>query len=454
MALLESGKVLGRWSVVRFIDDGGNGEVWGVVDEDDQPAALKVLRDYRGDSVPYERFCREISAVQALGEHPGVLPILDVHLPDEPRRRDRAWYVMPLARPLAEVLEDGAVTDVVAAIASLAETLAELHERGIAHRDLKPGNLLWHDGGPVLGDFGLVHLPDAEALTESGRVPGSFGYIADELMVEPRSAEASPADVYALAKVLWKLLTPGALYPLQRELRADGGPATLARSLTVPHAEALDRILERATAPVQARLSMAELAADLRGWLALPAPAGFPEGVDVVLEAARRSMDVAVAQRDLAAVRERAVDGLRKSLIQRCADVVQAVRSLDPAGAQVGPLSIGGLHALIEQPVESGPPPGPPFHHGVRVTRSRGYADQDVLVVAFCLQVPEDGSGTITGVLLAGDEHTHDNLFRLTRPRRAEPGVEMEAAIEQTVAEAAEHLPEALTAFTARSAAS
>lgn len=361
---------------------------------------------------------------------------------------------MPLARPLAEMLKDAPVTDVVAAIASLAETLAELHERGIAHRDLKPGNLLWHDAGPVLSDFGLVHLPDAEALTESGRVPGSFGYIADELMVEPRSAEASPADVYALAKVLWKLLTPGALYPLQRELRADGGPATLARSLTVPHAEALDRVLERATAPVQARLSMAQLAAELRGWLTLPAPAGFPEGVDVALEAARRSMDAAVAQRDLAAVRERAVDGLQEALIQRCTDLVQAVRSLDPAGAQVGPLAIGGLHALIEQPVESGPSPGPPFHHGVRVTRSSSYADEDVLVVAFCLQVPEDGPGTITGMLLAGDEHTHDNLFRLTGPRRAEPGVEMEAAIEQTVAEAAEQLPDALTAFTARSAAS
>lgn len=81
MALLESGKVLGRWTVVRFIDDGGNGEVWEVVDEYGQPAALEVLRDYRADSVPYERFCREISAVQALGERPGVLPILDVHRP-------------------------------------------------------------------------------------------------------------------------------------------------------------------------------------------------------------------------------------------------------------------------------------------------------------------------------------------------------------------------------------
>jgi len=57
-------------------------------------------------------------------------------------------------------------------------------------------------------------------------------------------------------------------------------------------------------------------------------------------------------------------------------------------------------------------------------------------------------------MLLADDEHTHDNLFRLTAPRRAEPGVELEAAIEQTVAEAAGQLTEALTAFAARAAAS
>lgn len=82
--------------------------------------------------------------------------------------------------------------------------------------------------------------------------------------------------------------------------------------------------------------------------------------------------------------------------MQRCADLVQAVRSVDPAGAQVGALAVGGLHALIERPVESEPPAGTPFHHGVRVTRSHGYADEDMLVVAFCLQVPEDGPGTVT----------------------------------------------------------
>ena len=46
--------------------------------------------------------------VRSLGERPGVLPILDAHLPESPTKRDRAWYVMPLAEPLAVKLEAAA----------------------------------------------------------------------------------------------------------------------------------------------------------------------------------------------------------------------------------------------------------------------------------------------------------------------------------------------------------
>jgi hypothetical protein len=96
-----------------------------------------------------------------------------------------------------------------------------------------------------------LELPDAESLTAPGRVPGAFGYISDQMMVDPEGADGVPADVFALAKVLWVLLTPGALFPLQGRHRADGGPGSLQRTLALSNADGLDRRLEggHATAP-------------------------------------------------------------------------------------------------------------------------------------------------------------------------------------------------------------
>lgn len=453
MPVLSVGQSVGRWTVARFIDAGGNGEVWEVGGPDGEKAAIKRLKDHRAQSVAYRRFRREIETVRGLGGRPGVLPILDASLPESPTRRERAWYVMPLARPLEQGLDGQPVAGIVGAVADLGEVLAELHGLGVGHRDIKPANLLWHDDRPALGDFGLVHLPDAESLTEPGRVPGAFGYIADEVMQDPENARAAPADVFALAKVLWKLLTPGALYPPQGSLRADGGPSTLARSLTVARADTLDRILEAATRPVAARIDMRGLAAELRAWLALPAPTGLPEGMDAILAAARRSMARSLSARDQTAARQEAASAIQEVLVRRADELFEGVRTIDPVGAEVGRMAIGSMNQLIEQPAETGQPPyGPPFHYGARVTRSDGLGSADVLVVAFCLQVAEESpdEGVVTGLLLAGDKDTNDSIFRLLPTQRASLGVELEAAVEQTVADAAQQLGPVLEGFIER----
>jgi hypothetical protein len=360
---------------------------------------------------------------------------------------------MPLARPLEQELDGQPVDVVVTAVADLGEVLAELHALDIGHRDVKPANLLWHDDRPALGDFGLVHIPDAESLTEPGRVPGAFGYIADEVMRDPENALAAPADVFALAKVLWKLLTPGALYPPQGPLRADGGSSTLVRSLTVARADTLDRILEAATWPAGARIDMAEYAVQLRAWLALPPPAGLPEGIDAILATARRSMTPSLSVRDQEAARKNTIEATKEVLVRQADALFEAIRTIDPTGAQIGRMAIGRLNRLIEQPTETGRPLyGLPFHYGARVTRSHGFSSDDVLIVAFCLQVAEESpaEGVVTGLLLAGDEDTTDSIFRSLPTRRAPLGVELEAAVEQTVADATQQLGPVLEGFIAR----
>jgi serine/threonine protein kinase len=449
MPMLKAAAQLGQWTVVRYIDKGGNGEVYKVTGPDG-PSALKIIADRTAESVRYRRFRREIETVLGLGERPGVLPVLDSHLPEQPSKRDRAWYVMPLATPLAEQLDGKPVADAVQAVAQLAQTLGDLHALGIGHRDLKPGNLYWRNARPALGDFGLAAIPQGESLTEPGRVPAAFGYIADEMIMHPETADPLSADVFALAKVLWKLLVPSTDYPPQGPLRADAGPATLARHLTVPRADSLDRILEAATAPVASRIHMATMAAELRAWLELRPPAGLPDELDAAVLAARRSMDSTLQAREAKDTRERSTEAVAEHLRDAAVDLFERVASIDPAGAEIGRFAIGLRRQWIEQQPYLGRAAwGEPFHQGVRVTRGPEHYEE-TLVVAFCLQVDESGVGAIDGVLAVGHENESGNPAHHLGTRTAPLGVKLEAEIDRIVDDAAQALPAVLERFARR----
>jgi serine/threonine protein kinase len=94
-------------------------------------------------------------------------------------------------------------------VAELAEGMAHAHERGVVHRDLKPGNvLLAPEGTPKVTDFGLAKVT-AEAgrgQTHSGAVVGTARYMAPE-QARGGSKEVGPgADVWALGAILYELL--------------------------------------------------------------------------------------------------------------------------------------------------------------------------------------------------------------------------------------------------------
>jgi serine/threonine protein kinase len=62
------------------------------------------------------------------------------------------------------------------------ETLVNLHDSDISHRDIKPDNLYLLDGNWVLADFGIASFPGKEAITEAGRKLGPMFYIAPEML--------------------------------------------------------------------------------------------------------------------------------------------------------------------------------------------------------------------------------------------------------------------------------
>lgn len=200
---------IGPWTLHGRLGRGGNATVWTVTRADAQsPVALKLINTTKVEKESYRRFVREIRFLRDHPSDPGVLPLIDAHLPDQPSGTDPPWLAMPVATPIADALQGKSLAEVVVAMAAIAETLDRLQrEAGIAHRDIKPGNLYELEGSWLIGDFGLVAIPDAESLTAEGRQVGPAHYTAYEMIVDPASADPHPADVYSMGKTLWVLAT-------------------------------------------------------------------------------------------------------------------------------------------------------------------------------------------------------------------------------------------------------
>lgn len=205
------------------IGAGAFGEVWRGVDYNGQPRAIKVLTlTALGGRTGADRELAGVKRIQALGtSHPNLCPILHVGQTDD----GRIYYVMPLADTTAgenyvadtlqERLRAGRVPLAHALdwVAQLAEALEFLHRHQLVHRDVKPANILFQGGVPLLADVGLVRL-DAE---EVSALAGTPAYMAPELK------GGVGGDVFALGKVLYELVTglgPGRFPEVPEELLA------------------------------------------------------------------------------------------------------------------------------------------------------------------------------------------------------------------------------------------
>jgi serine/threonine-protein kinase len=191
------------------------GEVWLARDRTGSAVALKVLSAaYSADPGYRRRFERE-ARLGAQVRNPHIVPIrafgeVDGHLFLE------MAYIEGV--DLATRLRSGALVPAraVEVIAQAAEALDAAHAAGLVHRDVKPGNILEDTSGFVyLIDFGIARAADGAALTATGLVVGTMGYMAPERFTGTAEARS---DVYSLACVLYETLTGNLPY-------GDGDPA-------------------------------------------------------------------------------------------------------------------------------------------------------------------------------------------------------------------------------------
>jgi len=261
-------RAVGKWTVHERLGHGGNATVWkATCAEIETSVALKLIKVTKVEKEPYQRFVREIGFLRDHQSVSGLLALLDAHLPEQPSKADQPWLAMPIATPISEALSGKSLSDVVAAFAAIADTLARLQrDCNIAHRDIKPGNLYELDGSWLIGDFGLVALPDAEALTLEGRQVGPAHYTAYEMILDPTTADPHPADVYSLGKTLWVLAT-GQAWPPEGHQPVGTRRYEIGDFRPHPRAAALDQEVDLMTRlHPEERPSKEQVARDLAAW--------------------------------------------------------------------------------------------------------------------------------------------------------------------------------------------
>ncbi|WP_406410673.1 ABC transporter substrate-binding protein [Streptomyces sp. NBC_01614] len=181
---------------------GGMGVVYLARSPKGALAAVKVIRSAYVDDAGFRaRFRREVQTAGRVAS-PWVVPLLDAD-PDA----DAPWLATPFVPgpSLSEAVEECGplpYASVRVLGTRLAEALDAVHGAGLVHRDIKPGNVLLGVDGPRVIDFGIARIPQDTALTASGMVVGSPGFLSPE-QAQGKGREIGPAsDVFSLGCLL------------------------------------------------------------------------------------------------------------------------------------------------------------------------------------------------------------------------------------------------------------
>ncbi len=212
--LLEPDGHIGRFSIRCSLGAGGMGEIFEAIDTDLQrTVAIKVLASkYVEDETMKQRFLREARMASQLN-HPNIATIYEIG-----EAAGNPYIVMEYIEgvTLAEKLSHGPMDfqTLVNVGRQVADALAEAHERGVVHRDVKTSNVMIARKGKVkVLDFGLAKpLPamgravSKSRLTESGVLIGTVSYMSPE-QATGRGEVTHLSDIFSLGVVLYEMAT-------------------------------------------------------------------------------------------------------------------------------------------------------------------------------------------------------------------------------------------------------
>jgi serine/threonine protein kinase len=222
--------VAGRYTLVELIGEGGMGSVWRA--EQAAPVrrqvALKVIKPGMDSAAVLTRFEAERQAL-ALMDHPNIAKVLDAGTADT----GRPYFVMELVKgvPLTRFCDEHRLTpgQRLELFVPVCRAVQHAHQKGVIHRDLKPGNILvaLYDSKPVpkVIDFGVAKAMGPQ-LTAHTLVTGFGAVVGTPEYMSPEQAELNQldidtrSDIYALGVLLYELLAGSPPFTRQELERA------------------------------------------------------------------------------------------------------------------------------------------------------------------------------------------------------------------------------------------
>jgi len=271
---------VGPYWLVGRLGGGGMGRVFLGRSPGGRQVAVKLVRAELAEQADFRaRFAWEVAAARTVS---GLFtaPVVDADLDGPVPWLATAYVAGPSLADAVTGHGPLPVTSVLALAAGLAEGLGAIHAAGIVHRDLKPSNVLLAEDGPRIIDFGISRAAEASALTRTGLVAGSPGFMSPE-QAEGRDI-GPPSDVFSLGAVLTFAATGEGPF-------GTGSIATLAyRVVYTPPAtgdlpDGLRILVERCLAkdpgqrPTTGQLLTAlDTAHPAAGWLPTPIAQAFP----------------------------------------------------------------------------------------------------------------------------------------------------------------------------------
>jgi serine/threonine-protein kinase PpkA len=193
------------YKIEHLIAEGGTSSVYLAVQESlRRHVAIKLLRKFDSPE-QLTRFLNEGRIIASLN-HRNVINIHDIGVTDNGRPYISMEYLEggDLDARIPKKVNPG---DALQWLEALGNCLDFVHRKGIIHRDIKPGNILFHkDGTPILTDFGTAKQQESDAkLTMDGRAVGSPYYISPEQAASKKLDRRT--DIYSLGIVLYEMLT-------------------------------------------------------------------------------------------------------------------------------------------------------------------------------------------------------------------------------------------------------
>lgn len=219
---------IGNFTIMRVLGQGGMGTVYEARQESPRrPVALKIIRAGFLSPQMLRRFGQESQVLGRL-QHPGIAQVYEAGVFNDDHGNSLPFFAMEFIKgvPLNSYADSRSLGSRarMELLARVCDAVYHAHQKGVIHRDLKPGNILVDESGqPKILDFGVARATDSDLQqttlqTDIGQIIGTLPYMSPEQISGDPGELDTRSDVYALGVIAYELLAGRLPHNLQKKM--------------------------------------------------------------------------------------------------------------------------------------------------------------------------------------------------------------------------------------------